>query len=202
MSFLWIILIMLVLFGLGWLGWLLWTARSIKKIVANKVYVTRLLSSGDRVELLGELDGNTVRIPTGEGSAHSEPKYASVILTPKNTFNMLYPPGPGWPPPWVRATVRSTVVQGDVGKGWEPFEEGPTGASGEEIEAIKKEAAIRGLIREGEAEFSGDGLERFPIKPRYFWLAIGVLLILALVAAVVGLMSYSEVVDFGNAFGM
>ena len=136
-----VLLIAIVGFGLFWLGWLLWLARNNKKIVANKIYVTLLYKSGDRKEVLLAYDAGTVDVPKGfKGNPGGEEAEGSIMLSPDNTFNMLYPPGPGWPPMFVRATVRSTVVGEGHGKGWEPFNTEFQGATDEEINTIKKQS--------------------------------------------------------------
>lgn len=182
-----ILIIAGVVVGLLIIGIPIWYIRKtedLKKAVEKKVYVTTMRKSGSRINGLYPADEHTVKIKR-------QKKEVSVVLSPKSTFNMLYPPHEGTKSflgkifsPTV--TVRSIVVAESHGGAWKPFDEEPN-VTDEELQSIKEQAFTKAAMEAGYEYTNPEGSGKFPIKKTQ--LLVGALVMMVLLIAV-GIMSY------------
>lgn len=192
------VIAILITLGFGGLiillgGWI--TARNIKEAVEGKVYVTMLKKSGNRVDELYPVDGDSVDVPKPDGSK------GSIVLGEGATSNMLYPTGGWWPPKFMRATVRSIVVAEDNGEPYHPFREEPL-VSDEQINRMKTQGTLRAMLHGAEQQFGGRVAAMLGLRPWVVYVGLAVIAVLSLVGLILGYMSWSGTEKVVDGFGL
>lgn len=170
------------------------TMKNIRDAVAGQTYVTVLKKGGGRESLLCENQGEFAMVPKW---LHTE---GMVALAPDATFDMLYPEGPGWPPKFMRATVRSLVMAEGNPEPWHPYREDPI-LNDEVIARLKQSKVVEAFVRKGEREFGGVA-GKLGIRPVVLYIGLGVIGILCLISVIMGYMAWSGTDKISAGFGM
>lgn len=182
----------------------IWNMRrtdQLKKAVERMVYVTTMKKSGSRINGLYPADEHTVKI-----KRQGEKKQVSVMLSPTNTFNMLYPPHEGnksilgkiFSP---TVTVRSICVAETHGGAWKPFEEEPE-VTDEELESIKEQAFTKAAMQAGYEYANPDGMGKGGIKRAQLLGGSVVMLFILIAIAVMAYITMTRLEEVAVGWGL
>ena len=148
----WLILMLVVVVLGGGLWWVVSQSRYYQRRADNNCLVFRPTFGGDLVWMILPLKGNEVHIPLYEDADHPRRRSGVCVIKKSAMFNMQYPIGTGWPPTFMRTTIKAVMIPEGSGAAWAPFDDQPV-LSDETIAAMKKHKFLIDLVQVGYDQF-------------------------------------------------
>ncbi len=184
----WLILALVVVFGGGIGYWFYSQTKQFREEAKDQCIVFMPTHGGDLRWKIVPIEGDEVSVPKDWGAKVKKGEKADVIKIGRSAmFNMPYPIGVGWPPDFMRATIKATICAEDSGLAWDPFASAPVIAR-DIINAIKKEQFIQNAIDTGFREHRRPEKSAVgQVKTSHLWI-LGVSLFIGLCA--VGYVAY------------
>jgi len=184
----WLILALVVVFGGGIGYWFYSQTKQFRAESKDMCIVLMPTHGGDMKWKILPIEGDEVKVPKNWEQKPKRGDKSDVIKIGRSAmFNMPYPIGAGWPPDFMRATIKCTICAEGSGLAWDPFATTPVVAR-DVINSVKLAQFLQNAIDTGYRENAGK--QKTPVsqvKTSHLWI-LGVSLFVSLSA--VGYVAY------------
>jgi hypothetical protein len=150
MNWTWILLLALLFLG-GVTYWFITQSKQYREQAKGRCIVFRPTHGGDLEWQIVKLKGAEITIPIIDPDSPKEKK-GTCVINKATMFNLQYPIGTGWPPAFMRATIKAVMIPEGSAVAWSPFEKGPV-MDEQTLNAMKTSKVIQDLVQTGYEHF-------------------------------------------------